>query len=211
MQPNNTKSKDVAAGSRLRLYLARGLAVFVLSTFAVGSTYWAIAHPVVEKSLYIMGIAAAGFGAAGRAWATFYIAGRKLKQLVTHGPYSMCRNPLYFFSMVLGIGLGLCTETLSAPLLVGLVLSLLYFLQIRREERLLLQRFGREYESYREAVPCFLPSYRNYCEAEQIQISPRLLKKGLFGTAFLLILIGAIELLKALHVSGLLPVLFHVY
>jgi hypothetical protein len=31
------------------------------------------------------------------------------------------------------------------------------------------------------------------------------------GTAFLLILIGAIELLKALHVSGLLPVLFHVY
>jgi hypothetical protein len=113
--------------------------------------------------------------------------------------------------MVLGIGLGFCTETLSVPLLVGIVLALLYFFQIQREEELLLQRFGREYEAYRAVVPCFIPAYQNYVEAEQIQISPRLLKKGLFGTAFLLILIGAIELLKALHVSGLLPVLFHVY
>ena len=199
------------AESRLRLYLTRLLAVFVLSMFAIGSTYWAIAHPVVEKCVYIVGIAAAGFGAAGRAWATFYISGLKLKQLVTSGPYSMCRNPLYFFSMVLGIGLGFCTETLSVPLLVGIVMALLYSFQIQREEELLLQRFGREYESYRAVVPCFIPSYQNYVEAEQIQISPRLLKKGLFGTAFLLILIGAIELLKALHVSGLLPVLFHVY
>jgi protein-S-isoprenylcysteine O-methyltransferase Ste14 len=183
----------------------------VLSTFAIGSTYWAIAHPLVEKMLYIVGIAAAGFGAAGRAWATFYISGLKLKELVTSGPYSMCRNPLYFFSMVLGIGLGFCTETLSVPVLIGIVLAMLYSFQIQREEELLLQRFGQEYESYRAVVPCFIPSYQNYVEAEQIQISPRLLKKGLFGTAFLLILIGAIELLKALHVSGLLPVLFHVY
>jgi protein-S-isoprenylcysteine O-methyltransferase Ste14 len=179
--------------------------------FAIGSTYWADSHPVVEKSLYLVGIAAVGFGAAGRAWATSYISGQKLRRLVTKGPYSMCRNPLYFFSMVLGMGLGFCTETVSAPLIVGVVLSLLYYFQIQQEERLLLQRFGFEYESYRGAVPCFIPSYRNYIEAEQIRISPRLLKKGLFGTAFLLILIGAFELLKALHTSGLLPVFFHLY
>jgi hypothetical protein len=38
-----------------------------------------------------------------------------------------------------------------------------------------------------------------------------LLKRGLFGIAFLLILIGALELLQGLHQSGFLPVLFRIY
>ena len=198
-------------GSRLRLYLTRALAVAVLALFAIGGTHWAIAHPLLEKSLFILGIGAAGIGAAGRVWATSYISGLKLRELVTRGPYSTCRNPLYFFSMILGIGLGLCTETLSMPLVIGLVLALLYFFQIRREERMLLDRFGQEYLTYCSSVPCFFPSYRNYVEADQIHISPRLLKKGLFGTAFLLLLIGVLELLKALHASGVVPVLLHVY
>jgi protein-S-isoprenylcysteine O-methyltransferase Ste14 len=203
--------EDRVRGSRLRLYLTRALAVVVITLFAIGGTHWAIAHPVLEKLLFILGIGAAGIGAAGRIWATSYISGLKLKELVTRGPYSTCRNPLYFFSMILGIGLGLCTETLSMPLVIGFVLAFLYFLQIRREELILLDRFGQEYEMYCATVPRFFPSYRNYVEADQIHISPRLLKKGLFGTAFLLLLIGVLELLKALHASGLMPILFYMY
>jgi protein-S-isoprenylcysteine O-methyltransferase Ste14 len=179
--------------------------------FAVGTTYWAISHPIFQKSLFVVGVAMAGLGAAGRAWATSYISGQKMKQLVTTGPYSVCRNPLYFFSMLLGVGLGFCTETLTMPALIGLVLALLYYFQIKREERALRHVFGAEYEAYLANVPRFFPSHRRYLEPDEIRVVPRLLKKGLFGIAFLLILIGALELLEALHQSGVLPVLFRIY
>src|SRR6476660_1715925 len=34
-------------------------------------------------------------GTALRLWATGYVGGRKRRELVTEGPYSLCRNPLY--------------------------------------------------------------------------------------------------------------------
>jgi hypothetical protein len=165
----------------------------------------------MEKSLYIIGIGLASIGASGRAWATSYISGHKLKKLVTTGPYSICRNPLYFFSMSLGVGFGFCTKTFTMPILICAALALLYYFQIRREERQLIKCFGTEYESYLATTPRFFPSFRHYTEPEQICISPRLFKRGLFGIAFLLLLIGVLELLEALHQSGILPVLFRVY
>jgi hypothetical protein len=176
-----------------------------------GAAFWAGRHPIVEKSLFISGIGLASIGAAGRAWATSYISGLKRKQLVTGGPYSICRNPLYFFSMLLAVGFGFCTETLTIPLLLGSALALLYHFQINREEQQLSVLFGYEFDSYVASVPRFIPSYHQYAEPEFITIAPRLLKNGLFGIAFMLILIGALELLEGLHQAGVLPVLYQIY
>jgi protein-S-isoprenylcysteine O-methyltransferase Ste14 len=38
--------------------------------------------------------------ASHRLWCSLYISGYKNSQLITSGPYSLCRNPLYFFSFV---------------------------------------------------------------------------------------------------------------
>jgi protein-S-isoprenylcysteine O-methyltransferase Ste14 len=204
-------SKRTRKGSRLRLRLTRLLAVCILFTFAVGAAYWGVQYPVVEKSLFVAGITLVGFGASGRAWATSYISGNKSKELVTTGPYSLCRNPLYFFSMIMGVGIGFCTETLTMPAVIGIVLAVLYFFQIRQEEVHLADSFGGEYKSYIVSTPRFFPSFRHYVEPEQICISPRLMKRGLFGIGFLLILVGVLELFEGLHQSGWLPVLFHIY
>lgn len=187
------------------------MAICILVVLGAGASFWSTGHPVVEKSLFLVGLTLAGFGAAGRAWATSYISGQKLKQLITTGPYSLCRNPLYFFSLVLGIGFGFCTKTFTMPLAISIALTVLYYFQIKGEEQSLLRLFGSEYESYLATVPRFFPSYRRYSEPEEICISPRLLKNGLFGIAFLLILIGVFELLEGLHQSGFLPVLFRIY
>ena len=182
-----------------------------MTALSGGAAYWTATNPVVEKSLFITGIALASFGAAGRAWATSYISGLKRKQLVRSGPYSICRNPLYFFSMILGVGFGFCTETLTMPLLIAFTLAILYHFQIKREEAQLTVLFGYEYDSYVATVPRFFPLYRLYSEPDSISISPRLLKNGLFGIAFLLILIVALELLEGLHQSSVLPVLYRIY
>lgn len=187
------------------------MAVSIIAAFVGGAAYWGSGHPAIEKSLFVIGIAMAGVGAAGRAWATSYISGQKKKQLVRTGPYSMCRNPLYFFSMLMGIGFGFCTETFTMPLLIFVVMAVLHHFQIRREEVLLSALFGYDYDAYVATVPRYFPTYRHFVEPEEITISPRLLKNGLFGIAFLLILIGAFELLEGLHQSGILPVYYRIY
>ncbi|MGD9632719.1 MAG: isoprenylcysteine carboxylmethyltransferase family protein [Pirellulales bacterium] len=187
------------------------MAITILTMFATGAAFWAQTHPLVEKSLFVTGVILAAFGATGRAWATSYISGHKLKRLITTGPYSMCRNPLYFFSTILGVGFGFCTETFTMPIVIGCALLVLYYFQIKREEELLHGAFGGQYDAYLSTVPRFFPTVRHYTEPEEISISPRLFKSGLFGIAFLLILIGVLEMLQGLHQSGLLPVYFRIY
>ena len=72
------------------------------------------------------------------------------------------------------------------PVVIAIVLLILNYFQIQREERRLIDRFGADYATYLRSVPRFFPSFQNYTEPEEITISPRLLKRGLFGIAFLL-------------------------
>ena len=36
----------------------------------------------------------------GRTWCTLYIGGNKKRELITAGPYSVVRNPLYVFTSI---------------------------------------------------------------------------------------------------------------
>ena len=197
--------------TRLRSHLTIALTVMVLVMLASGTTIWHHQHLMFEESLFFVGIALAGFGAAGRTWVTTFVSGNESGQLVTTGPYSLCRNPLYLFSWMIGVGVGLCTETVTPPIVIGIVLLLLYRVQIKREESHLSRTYGAAYESYAATTPRFFPSFRSYSEPEFIRVSPKAMKKAFVGTGFILLLIGVIELLEASHQSGLLPALFQLY
>jgi len=152
--------------SRLRLNLTRIFAIAVILIFVLGSTEWSERNQFVEETLFFVGIALVGFGAAGRAWATAFISGHKSERMITTGPYSMCRNPLYLFSWMIGVGIGFCTETFTAPLILGSGLFALNHFQIKAEEKHLASAFGHEYQAYLATVPRFFPSFRNYTEPE---------------------------------------------
>ena len=71
------------------------------------------------------------------------------RQLVTHGLYSRIRNPIYFFGGLANLG---CVLALQVwPLLVAyLALTPLQIVRVRREEKVLAQAFGAEYQEYRK-------------------------------------------------------------
>ncbi len=89
-----------------------------------------------------------------RLWASGHI--EKTRALATGGPYAHTRNPLYFGSLLLGLGVGVAAA--SPAVLVALVVyfAAFYPAVIAEEAAFLRQKFGAEYAAWAAAVPVFL-------------------------------------------------------
>jgi protein-S-isoprenylcysteine O-methyltransferase Ste14 len=72
----------------------------------------------------------------------------KASRLVTTGLYSRIRNPIYLFGGLFIVGLSLFLSPWGA-LAVALVIVPLQVVRARREERVLVEAFGEEYERYK--------------------------------------------------------------
>jgi protein-S-isoprenylcysteine O-methyltransferase Ste14 len=81
----------------------------------------------------------------------------KSRDVTMHGPYAVVRNPLYIGSFLLMFGFCLLTKDwLTLFLAVG-PMSWVYWNQVRQEESRLATMFPKQWHSYAEAVPRFLP------------------------------------------------------
>ncbi len=84
----------------------------------------------------------------GRSWSRLYLAWHKTRRLVRVGPYSVCRNPLYDFSILGATGAAAQTGSIAIALLAGgIVWLVLYFVTLREEETL-AKIHGEEYRNY---------------------------------------------------------------
>lgn len=79
------------------------------------------------------------------------------EQLVTSGPYSYVRNPLYWGNLLIGLGFSAIANWLPAYFIFLVFYALTYGAIIPLEEKFLREKFGEEYERYSEAVPRFVP------------------------------------------------------
>jgi len=73
-------------------------------------------------------------------------------KLVLEGPYRFTRNPMYVGIAAIQIGLGLAVGALWISLLAPVSLAIVHVTAVRREERYLSEKFGREYDDYRARV-----------------------------------------------------------
>jgi len=106
---------------------------------------------------YAVGIALVVLGEVVRFWSAGYIA--KDAEIATGGPYAHVRNPLYFGSLLLAVGLGLISGL--GVWGVGLMVSLFlvfHLAAIFYEEAFLSAKFGGPYLDYVRRVPRLLPS-----------------------------------------------------
>lgn len=143
----------------------------------------------------------------GRTWASLYVAGRKTVELVTDGPYSIMRNPLYFFSILGAAGIGALGGSILLALMSACVGLLVFWMVTLQEERRLLERHGRSYADYLKRVPRFVPDPRLWQDKETITIRQ---SRVLMTFADALLFLTAVPLLTAcrlLQTKGLLPVL----
>ena len=109
-------------------------------------------------------------GALFRWWATLYIGDRKMESLVREGPYSLCRNPLYLGTFLMGISVALFLESLTFAA-AFLMTSWIYLATtVPVEERRLQACFGNEYSKYAKEVPRFIPRIKTFRSAPIVEV-----------------------------------------
>jgi protein-S-isoprenylcysteine O-methyltransferase Ste14 len=178
---------------------------------AISLTGWQAVAPLVEQLFSLLGWTMVAIGVAGRVWSGSYIDGRKTTTLQTGGPYSISRNPLYFFSFLGGLGVMLLTETLLFPALFVAMFLPYYHCVIRHEERQLRELHGAQFDAYSRRTPRFWPSLKAYQEPATYLVSPQHFRKELCDVMWFIMAGGLVEFIEGLHQLGVLPTLLRPY
>lgn len=148
-----------------REYLARSRAWVSLLLLAPIGVTAVFARPhlpfneLAEYGIEVLGWLAFMAGAAMRWWATLFIGGRKDAELITAGPYSICRNPLYFGTFLMTVSVGIFLQSITLLLMTGLVAIYYLFVTVSVEERRLSSTYGEAFADYCSRVPRFFPNF----------------------------------------------------
>ena len=190
--------------------MARKLGLLVtLSVFAVlfffGGPRWSYA---VHEAMRWIGAGLIFVCISGRTWCSLYIGGRKTHELVTAGPYSVSRNPLYVFSIVGAVGIGAQFGAVTVAIFAGVCAWLIHILVVRQEERLLLAEHGDVYARYLAEVPRFLPRFALWKNVEMLEVRPRAVTRTFVDACIFLAAVPVAAVFDLLHHLGLLRVFF---
>jgi protein-S-isoprenylcysteine O-methyltransferase Ste14 len=190
--------------SRLRLTYAFYL-VLAIATATSGQPYL---HPLVNQVIDILALSLVLTACLGRIWCSAFIGGYKNAALMMDGPYSVVRHPLYVFSLLGALGLGLTTHSIVATGVTAVFFVALFAGAARREDAYLKTQHPEQFASYARSTPRFWPRWRNYRVAEAITIKPAILRKSFFDAGAFILLYLTLDTLRVLRESGILPALY---
>lgn len=142
----------------------------------------------------------------GRTFCSMYITGHKSDRIIEIGPYSICRNPLYVFSFIGAIGVGLVSGSIVISLLFGFVVWIIHRVVVSKEETFLLKNHGEVYRAYLLRVPRFWPDFSLWDSGDHIVVRPRGVLRTFADASLFLLAIPVMEVLEFLKESGSLPV-----
>jgi len=72
--------------------------------------------------------------------------------IVTSGPFAFTRNPMYLAMIILYVGFAIIINTLWPFLFLPIVIIIMYYGVILREEKYLEKKFGDKYIEYKKRV-----------------------------------------------------------
>lgn len=195
----------------MRILKTRLFAVLPVIFLLFTRSAWEVKAPVIPMILFLAGLHLAAVAALGRLWCSLYIAGHKDATLIQQGPYSLCRNPLYFFSFLGAIGVGMATETFTVPVVLAVAFLLYYPSVIKKEEIKLKEMFPNDFDDYCAKVPRFFPHHFAFEEPKSCTVKPRIYRKHIFSALWFILIVGWLEFFEELHEIGVIPVFFHLF
>ena len=196
------QSQPINQRTRIHLLQAGGLACagVLLLTHPIVVGY---AHELIEFA----GLVLIWVCVAGRMWSILYVGSRKNLELVTSGPYSVTRNPLYLFSTLGAFGIGLIHGSVIVAFGLGLLAYGVLILTAAKEADHLRAIFGPSYDAYAQTTPMFWPNFSRYTDNREVVFSPKALQRTFFDGLLFLAAFPMIETIELLQEKGFLPIL----
>ena len=182
---------ESASTPRLRATFAIYLAL-IAATPVVGPRQMAVG---LSHAAGLAGFIFVAVACLGRIWCSLFIAGHKDERLVTQGPYAHCRHPLYSFSILGAIGLGLASKSPLLGAAVVLLIAGMVVYAASCEEQFLADAFPEEFAAYVAATPnMWWPALRKASLPAQLDVRPVVFWKAFLdaGAFFLLWLLVAV-------------------
>lgn len=195
-QLNKSRIRD----SKILIIIAL-LSAFLTKAF-IG--YETVLHEAIEFIGYFL----IALCALGRMYSTAFLGGYKNGQLITHGAFSIVRNPLYFFSLVGMTGVAFISAHIVVMIVLPLAFIIMYHFLIRREEAFLLETFGDEYKAYMASTPRLWPNLKLYHAPEKVEVVPKFLNKAFLDAIWWFAAFPLYEAAEILQEEGIIRPLF---
>lgn len=135
---------------------------------------WLFVTAHTTESSLLAGAILAALGELVRCWANGYVGhvkvnwteswrgDPKIGSLITGGPYAYVRHPLYFGTMLIGLGFCVIAGNLFFAAVACAAFFAIYSKKMANEEATLAHECGDEYAAYQRAVPRLWPIHRPY-------------------------------------------------
>lgn len=134
----------------------------------VGLVLVVLSQPTIPEGapadfwLDVAGYVTLAVGVLIRLYATRSIAGRKGREVVSEGAYSLCRNPLYWGTLLIAVAACLFLKSWTFAVVCLGPVALYPLAVVPAEERYLQEKLGEAYRDYCQRVPRWWPQFRNY-------------------------------------------------
>lgn len=181
----------------LRVFFLLCIPLIVFTRSAWMEPEWVFEIAEVAGILFII------FAVLGRFWAILYIGGHKNQQVMQEGPYSICRHPLYLFSTLGVVGLGLMLGSLLLAAFLGLAVFWILTATATREEAFLRAEFGPAYDIYAARVPRIWPKLSLFHCGPTVTVKIATLKGNFFDALVFLAFIPLAEFMEWIKEIGL--------
>ena len=125
------------------------------------------------------------------------------KSMVTDGPYHLMKNPMYFGTLLIGVGIIFVLFELWTILIFLIIYCLIYVPQVKKEEKVMLERFGDQYRNYCKVTPKYFPNIHyllNFKEYLSLKFS--WIRKEIFSFIATISAVLAIEVWEDLRLFG---------
>lgn len=125
----------------LLYYIFFAITIFVPIQSNSNLLYFSVALFIIGLILYTSSI--------------FYFAISEYHKFVNEGTYKFSRHPVYFSFLIIGISISLSGASILLLIIIILHFISIYFIA-KEEERLCLEKYGKEYEEYKKRVRMFI-------------------------------------------------------
>jgi protein-S-isoprenylcysteine O-methyltransferase Ste14 len=126
----------------------------------IGILFFLVILFLLKRAWFFPGLLVSMMGEALQLWCMATI--KTKKALTTTGPYMFVRNPMYIGRYFLILGILMMTGNIWLMLLATVIYYFYMVNRVNREEKILLELFGEDYEQFRRDVPPYLPTFRRF-------------------------------------------------